>query len=51
VLRGYHRHGDRYLDVNIFGLLREQWEASPLRAEFADRISVVGEPPDAFYAA
>ncbi len=50
VLRGYHRHGDRFLDVNILGLLREQWEASPLRAEFADRISVVGEPPRAFRA-
>lgn len=51
VLRGFHRHGDRFLDVNIFGLLRADWEASPLRAEFADRIEVVGRPPGAFLAA
>lgn len=50
VLRGYHRHGDRFLDVNIFGLLREEWERSPLREQFAGRISVTGEPPDTFVA-
>jgi ribosomal-protein-alanine N-acetyltransferase len=50
VLRGYHRHGDAFLDVNIFGLLREEWETSDLRAEFADRITVEGEPPAAFVA-
>ncbi len=50
VLHGFHRHGERFLDVNVFGLLREQWLASPLRAEFADRIEVVGRPPAAFRA-
>jgi ribosomal-protein-alanine N-acetyltransferase len=50
VLRGFHRHGDRYLDVNVFGQLRQEWEASPLRAEFADAIEVVGAPPPTFVA-
>jgi ribosomal-protein-alanine N-acetyltransferase len=48
VLRGYHRHGDRYLDVNVFGQQREEWEASALRAEFAGAITVLGAPPAAF---
>ena len=30
VLHGYHRHGDRLLDVVVYGLLRPAWEASPL---------------------
>ncbi|MGX6447203.1 GNAT family N-acetyltransferase [Patulibacter sp. S7RM1-6] len=50
VLRGFHRHGERFLDVNVFGLLRAEWEASPLRAEFAGRIAVTGTPPAAFVA-
>lgn len=50
VLRGYHRHGDAFLDVNIFGLLRREWETSDLRAEFLDGITVEGEPPAAFVA-
>ena len=50
VLRGYHRHGDHHLDVNIFGLLRAEWESSALRAEFAGAISVVGSPPPTFVA-
>ena len=50
VLRGYHRHGDAFLDVNIFGLLREEWETSDLRAGFAGAITVEGEPPAAFVA-
>ncbi|MDO9409856.1 GNAT family N-acetyltransferase [Patulibacter sp.] len=50
VLRGYHRHGDHHLDVNIFGLLRAEWESSALRAEFAGAIEVVGSPPPTFLA-
>lgn len=50
VLRGFHRHGDAYLDVNVFGQLREQWERSPLRAEFEGAITVVGSPPPTFVA-
>ena len=45
VLRGYHRHGDRHLDVNVFGMLREDWAAGPLRDVPVD---VAGEPPAAF---
>jgi [ribosomal protein S5]-alanine N-acetyltransferase len=45
VLRHWHRHGDRHLDVNVFGMLREDWEAGPLRAV---DVRVEGEPPPAF---
>jgi N-acetyltransferase len=45
VLRGYHRHGDRALDVVIFGLLRADWEAGALPAV---PLTVTGEPPPAF---
>ncbi len=45
VLRGYHRHGDRTLDVVIFGLLRADWEASGLPAVAVD---VTGQAPPAF---
>ena len=47
VLRGYHRHGARALDVVVFGLLRGDWEASALRAVPVD---VSGQPPPAFVA-
>lgn len=30
VLRHWHRHGDRHLDVNVFGMLRDEWAAGPL---------------------
>ncbi len=30
VLRHWHRHGDAYLDVNVFGMLRADWETGPL---------------------
>lgn len=47
VLRAYHRHGDRYLDVNVFGMLREEWEHGPLRDV---PVHVEGEPPAAAVA-
>ena len=45
VLRHWHRHGDSYYDVNVFGMLRGDWESGPL----ADvPVTVEGEPPPAF---
>ncbi len=45
VLRGFHRHGDRTLDVCVFGLLRADWEAGPLRDV---PITVAGDLPPAW---
>jgi [ribosomal protein S5]-alanine N-acetyltransferase len=45
VLRHWHRHGDEHLDVNVFGLLAQEWAAGPLAAVAVD---VEGEPPGAF---
>jgi [ribosomal protein S5]-alanine N-acetyltransferase len=45
VLRGWHRHGDARHDVVVFGMLREEWKASPL-AEVP--VQVTGSPPAAF---
>ena len=45
VLRQWHRHGDRQLDVNIFGMLRADWENGPLRGV---EIRAEGDPPPAF---
>ncbi|HEV2776535.1 MAG TPA: GNAT family protein [Solirubrobacteraceae bacterium] len=45
VLRGYHRHGDRALDVVIFGLLRSDWAAGAMPAVPVD---VTGKAPVAF---
>ena len=47
VLRHWHRHGDAYLDVNVFGMLRQDWETGPLAAI---PVEVTGEPPPAFVA-
>jgi ribosomal-protein-alanine N-acetyltransferase len=46
VLRDWHRHGDRWLDVNVFGMLRGDWRTSDLRSRYA--VEVEGEPPPAF---
>jgi ribosomal-protein-alanine N-acetyltransferase len=46
-LRHWHRHGENYYDVNVFGMLRSDWETGPL----ADvPVEVEGEPPEAFVA-
>jgi [ribosomal protein S5]-alanine N-acetyltransferase len=47
-LRGWHRHGERQLDVHIFGMLRRDWEAGPLRDV---RVAAIGRPPDAWRVA
>ncbi len=31
VLRGWHRHGDRQLDVAVYGMLKSDWRSGPLR--------------------
>ena len=46
VLRQWHRHGEEYLDVNVFGMLRSEWEAGALKREFP--VEFEGELPPAF---
>jgi ribosomal-protein-alanine N-acetyltransferase len=48
VLRGWHVHASGIHDVVVFSLLRDDFEASPLRAVPA---AVSGEPPAAWVAA
>jgi ribosomal-protein-alanine N-acetyltransferase len=45
VLAGWHRHGDVLHDVVVFGMLRADWERSPLRSV---PVQVRGTPPAAF---
>lgn len=45
VLRGWHRHGDVQKDVNVHGMLVEDWRASPLAAVEAE---LDGAVPEAF---
>jgi ribosomal-protein-alanine N-acetyltransferase len=45
VLRAWHRHGDRYLDVNVFGLLRDEWAAGELAGV---EVAIEGSVPPAF---
>ena len=45
VLRGWHRHGDAVHDVVVFGMVRDEWERSPL-AEVP--VQVTGSTPAAF---
>lgn len=47
VLRGYHRHDDEARDVAILGLLRADWEASPIAKV---PVEVEGEPPPVFHS-
>jgi ribosomal-protein-alanine N-acetyltransferase len=47
VLRDWHRHGDDYFDVNVFGMLRGDWATGPLAAV---PVHTEGAPPPAFIA-
>jgi len=47
LLRSFHRHRESALDVLVFGLLREDWQAGPLQAV---PVRVDGVPPPAFVA-
>jgi ribosomal-protein-alanine N-acetyltransferase len=45
VLRAFHRHGERSLDVAVYALLRDAWRDGPLCDV---PVSVDGEPPAQF---
>ena len=46
-LRAFHRHGERVHDVDVFGLLRSDWERGPLAGV---PVELSGAPPAAFSA-
>jgi ribosomal-protein-alanine N-acetyltransferase len=41
-LRGWHRHGDRQLDVHLYGMLAPEWQDGPLHDV---PVTVIGLPP------
>ncbi|MDQ8044336.1 MAG: GNAT family protein [Solirubrobacteraceae bacterium] len=45
VLRGWHRHGTRQLDVSVFGMLPDDWRNGPL---IDTPVRVEGEVPSSF---
>ncbi|MEH3053694.1 MAG: GNAT family protein [Patulibacter minatonensis] len=45
VLRGWHRHGDRQLDVAVYGMLEDDWKNGPL-ADIPVRVD--GQVPASF---
>lgn len=48
ILRHWHRHAETWLDVNVFGLLADEWSAGSLAQV---RVDVHGTPPPAFRTA
>ncbi len=46
-LRRFHRHGSERHDVAVFGLLRDEWQASPLASA---PVVLTGDVPPAFVA-
>jgi ribosomal-protein-alanine N-acetyltransferase len=48
VLAAWHRHGDRALDVVVYGMVRSAWERSALHAV---PVAIEGTPPPAFIVA
>jgi ribosomal-protein-alanine N-acetyltransferase len=47
VLRDWHRHGEAWLDVNVFGMLRADWQAGELAGV---EVRVEGDVPSLFRA-
>ena len=45
ILQDWHRHGDRWLDVNVFGMTADEWAAGPLAQV---PVELEGELPSAF---